>query len=57
MSRNYSKENEWRKTNYVRILDDIYKELGNELKDKLKQDGKTVSTWVTENAKKYLKKL
>lgn len=56
MSRNYSKENEWRKTKYVRILADIDKELGNELKDKLKQDGKTVSTWVTENAKKYLKK-
>lgn len=57
MSRNYSKENEWRKTKYVRILADIDKELGNELKDKLKQDGKTVSAWVTENAKKYLKKL
>lgn len=56
MSRNYQKESEWAKTKYTRILADIDKNLGIELKEKLKNDGKSISGWITENAKKYLKK-
>lgn len=56
MSRNTKKEYEWSKQKYTRILGDIDKELGIELKAKLKQDGKSVASWITENAKKYLEK-
>ena len=56
MSRNYQKEHEWSKTKYTRILADIDKKLGDELKEKLKKEGKSVASWITENAKKYLKK-
>ena len=56
MSRNYQKESEWAKTKYTRILADIDKKLGIELKEKLKNDGKSISGWITENAKKYLRK-
>ena len=56
MARNYKKENEWAKTKYTRILGDIDKELGIELKQKLKSEGKSIASWITENAKKYLKK-
>ena len=56
MARNYKKENEWAKKKYTRILADIDKELGIELKNKLIEDKKTISSWITENAKKYLKK-
>lgn len=56
MARNYKKENEWAKTKYTRILADIDRELGNELKEKLKKEGKSIAGWITENAKKYLKK-
>lgn len=34
----------------------IDKQLGIELKKKLKEDGMSVANWITENAKKYLKK-
>lgn len=56
MARDTKKEYEWSKTKYVRILGDIDKELGTELKRKLKEEGKSVASWITENAKKYLKK-
>ncbi len=56
MMRNTKKEYEWSKTKYTRILADIDKDLGNELKKKLKQDGISTASWITENAKKYLKK-
>lgn len=56
MSRNYGKEREWAKTKYTRILGDIDKELGDELKEKLKKEGKSIAGWITENAKRYLKK-
>lgn len=56
MSRNYQKEHEWSKNKYVRILADIDKNLGNELKEKLKYEGKSIASWITENAKKYLNK-
>lgn len=56
MARNYQKEAEWSKNRYTRILGDIDKDLGNELKAKLKSEGISISSWITENAKKYLKK-
>ena len=56
MSRDYKKEHEWSKTKYVRILGDIDKDLGVELKETLKKEGKSIATWISENAKKYLKK-
>lgn len=56
MARNIKKEYEWSKTKYVRILADIDKELGVELKEKLKEEGKSVASWIAENAKKYLQK-
>ena len=55
--RNYEKEKKWAKTKYTRILADIDKDLGNELKEKLKNEGKSIASWITENAKKYLKKI
>lgn len=56
MSRNYQKEREWQLKKYDQIRANIDKELGTELREKLKEDGKSVASWVTENAKKYLKK-
>ncbi len=56
MARNYEKEREWAKTKYVRILGDIDKELGIALKEKLKKENKSIASWITENAKKYLEK-
>lgn len=57
MARNYEKERLWAKNKYSRILADIDKGLAKELKDKLKSDGKSIAEWITENAKKYLKKV
>lgn len=57
MSRNYQKENEWKKNKYEEIRGSIDKKLGLELKQKLEGEGKSVAQWITENAKKYLKKL
>lgn len=56
MARDTKKEYEWNKRKYTRVLGDIDKELGDELKEKLKEEGKSVASWITENAKKYLKK-
>lgn len=55
MSRNYEKEREWSKTKYTRVLADIDKELGEKLKEKLKKEDKSIASWITENAKKYIK--
>lgn len=57
MSRNYQKENEWKKNKYEEIRGSIDKELGLELRKQLQSEGKSVAEWITENAKKYLKKL
>ncbi len=54
--RNYKKENEWKKNKYEEVRANIDKELGVQLKEKLKEQGKTVAEWITENAKKYLEK-
>ena len=56
MNRNTKKEYEWSKQKYTRILGDIDKKLGEELKEKLKTESKSIASWITENAKKYLKK-
>ena len=56
MERNTKKEYKWSKQKYTRILGDIDKELGEKLKEKLKSENKSIASWITENAKKYLKK-
>lgn len=56
LARDYKKEREWQLKKYDQIRANIDKELGTELRSKLKSEGKTVAGWVTENAKKYLKK-
>lgn len=56
MSRNYEKERKWQLKKYDQIRANIDKELGTELRTKLKEDGKSIASWVTENAKKYLQK-
>lgn len=57
MARNYGKEREWQLKKYDQIRANIDKELGTELRNQLKKDGKSIASWVTANAKKYLKKL
>ena len=56
MSRNYEKERQWQLKKYDQIRANIDKDLGTELRLKLKKEGKSIASWVTENAKKYLKK-
>ncbi len=56
MARNYEKEREWQLKKYDQIRANIDKELGTELRKKLKKEGKSIASWVTDNAKKYLKK-
>lgn len=55
MARNTKKEYAWNKKKYTRILGDIDKELGEALKEKLRQEKKSVASWITSNAEKYLK--
>lgn len=56
MTRDIKKEYEWAKKKYTRILGDIDKELGEELKEKLRKENKSIASWITENAKRYLEK-
>ena len=56
MARNLDKEDVWAKQKYERNDARIDKKLGIELKEKLREDGKSIASWITENAKKYLKK-
>ena len=56
MSRNYEKERQWQLKKYDQIRANIDKDLGTKLRLKLKKEGKSIASWVTENAKKYLKK-
>ncbi len=53
--RNYEKEREWQLKKYDQIRANIDKELGTALREKIKSEGKSIASWVTENAKKYLK--
>ena len=52
--RNYKKEGKWSKKKYEQINARIEKELGQALKEKLKQENRTLAEWTRENAKKYL---
>lgn len=56
MARNIKKEYDWSKQKYETIFARIEKKLGLELKQKLKEDKISTAEWITENAKKYLKK-
>lgn len=53
--RNYEKEDIWAKEKYERINARIDKNLGLKLKEQLKKEGKSLASWITDNAKKYLK--
>lgn len=53
--RNIKKEYEWSKQKYERINAKIDRNLGIELKDKLQKEKKSIASWITECAKKYLK--
>ena len=54
MGRNYKKELKWRKEKYDEIRASIDKNLGLELKKKLKEENKSIAKWISENAYKYL---
>ena len=50
---NKKKERDWQLKKYDQIRANIDKNLGTELRKKLKEDRITIAGWVTENAKKY----
>jgi hypothetical protein len=52
--RNYKKEVEWRKNRYTEIKANIDKKLGENLKEKIKKENKTISGWIAEKAREYL---
>ena len=56
MNRNTKKEYEWSKQKYTRKHGDIDKELRDKIKEKLKNEEKSIASWITDCAKKYLKK-
>ena len=53
--RNYKKEREWANKKYDEIRANIDKELGTRLREKLKQENKTIAQWVKDNAEKEIK--
>lgn len=52
--RDYKKEREWQLKKYDEIRAKIDKNLGNKLREKIKKENKTIASWITENAKKYI---
>lgn len=54
MARNYQKEREWKIKKYDEIRANIDKELGAKLRLKLKQENKTIASWIKENAETYV---
>lgn len=54
--RNYKKENEWKKKKYIEIRAYIDKEIGEKLKISLQKKGKSIASWIRDNANEYLKK-
>lgn len=54
MARNYKKEREWQLKKYDQIRANIDKKLGTELREKLKEEKKTIAGWLTEKAKEYI---
>lgn len=55
MSRDYRKEREWKIKKYDEIRANIDKELGTKLRTKLKEENKTIASWIKDNAEKYIK--
>lgn len=55
MSRDYKKEREWQLKKYDEIRAKIDKNLGTELRKKLKENDKSIASWLSECAIKYLK--
>lgn len=53
--RNYKKESQWQNQKYELVKAYIDKELGQNLKTKLKKDGKSIASWMTENAERELR--
>lgn len=54
MDRNYTNESNWQKKKYTLIHAYIEKDLGDELKKVLKENGETIANWIRTNAKRYL---
>lgn len=54
--RNLKNEDIWAKEKYERINARIDKKLGLDLKEKLEKEGKSIASWIADNAKKYLEK-
>ena len=52
--RNYENEYKRKKKKYTEIRGNIEKELGDKLKEKLKEEKRTIARWITENARKYI---
>lgn len=52
--RNYKKEALWKQKKYTEIRANIEKKLGNNLKQKLKNNKITIANWIRLNAIKYL---
>lgn len=56
MTRDFKKENEWRKNKYKRFVVDVDKNTAERFQEKLQKSGITYSEWVKEHIEKYLKK-
>lgn len=56
MGRNYEKEAKWAKDKYYRIHVALRKEKGEEFKEKLEKENKSVSDFINEKIDEYLKK-
>lgn len=54
MARNYQNEREWKIKKYDEIRANIDKELGTKLRLKLKQENKTIASWIKDNAEEYI---
>lgn len=52
--RNYKKESAWQREKYDEIRAKVDKQLGTQLRQKLAKEDKTISSWITQNAKDYL---
>lgn len=54
MSRNYKKERKWQLRKYNEIRANIDRKLGLQLRQKLKEEKKTIASWITEHAENYV---
>lgn len=54
--RDYKEESRKNKERYDEIRAKIDKDLGQELREKLKKDNKTIAGWIKENARYYIRK-